>query len=74
MAALQAGQPKTSEAGDAQPEISPLIAMEQSLAEVSAADLAGTPAEVVQEPFAASVGSAEMPEGEPGGLRLTDLC
>ncbi len=74
MAALQAGQSETSKEADGQPDISPLIAMEQSSADVSAADLAGTPTEIAQESFAASQGSADMPEGEPGGLRLTDLC
>ena len=73
MAALQAGESKASTAADEQPDISPLIAMEQSSAGVSAADLAGTPTEVVQEPLAASEGSADMPGGEPGGLRLRGL-
>ena len=74
MAVLQAEQSKASTAADVQPDISPLIAMEQSSAEVSAADLAGTPAEVVQEPFAASKASADMPGGKPGGLCLRGLC
>ena len=63
LAALQVGQSKASKAADAQPDISPLIAMEQSSADVSAADLAGTPAQVVQELLAASEVYMDMPEG-----------
>ena len=51
-----------------QPDISPLIAMEQSSSDVSAADLAGRPAASLQDPInvpAAISESSSMSEGRP---------
>ena len=63
-APAQAGRPNESSTA-AQPDISPLIAMEQSSADLSAADLAGSPAEPVLAPDS----SAGVPQE---GLDLTE--
>ena len=55
LAALQPPDPQSSEADfSIAPPISPLIAIEQSSANISAADLAGTPAGSAQDGLAAS--------------------
>ena len=67
VAASQPPDLQSSEADmSAAPAISPLIAIEQSSADVSAADLAGTPADSAQDDLAASAAplySASVSEG-----------